>query len=231
MDDLVDTTEMYLKSVLELEEEGVTALRARIAERLEQAGPTVSQTVARLQRDDLLVVSDDRHLEFTEHGRQTAIDVMRKHRLAECLLSEVIGLDWEHLHQEACRWEHVMSDQVETRLVKLLGHPTHTPYGNPIPAPDALTLTAVDEEGAVNLVRLVADRVEPVKARIRWIGEPLQVDPVVLGRLRQAGVLPGALGVFTLHGPSVLAQMTKAGEEIELPHRSAAHLFASAIDV
>ncbi len=229
MDDLVDTTQMYLKSVLELEEEGIPALRARIAERLEQAGPTVSQTVGRMQRDGLLIVSDDRHLEFTEHGRRTAVDVMRKHRLAERLLADVIGLEWEYLHEEACRWEHVMSDQVEARLVEMLDHPSRTPYGNPIPAPDALDVTSAADEGVVNLIRLVAGRDGPVRARIHWIGEPLQVDPVLLGQLRQAGVLPDATGTFLSHGPSVIARMDATGEEIELPHPWAAHLFAAEV--
>ena len=138
MNDLIDTTEMYLRTIFELEEEGIVPLRARIAERLNQSGPTVSQTVARMQRDGLLVVSDDRHLELTDLGRERAIAVMRKHRLAERLLLDVIGLDWQDVHVEACRWEHVMSEQVEQRLVALLGHPQTSPYGNPIPGLDHL---------------------------------------------------------------------------------------------
>ncbi len=138
MNDLIDTTEMYLRTIFELEEEGIVPLRARIAERLNQSGPTVSQTVARMQRDGLLVVSDDRHLELTDLGRDRAISVMRKHRLAERLLLDVIGLEWQDVHVEACRWEHVMSEQVEQRLIALLGHPQTSPYGNPIPGLDHL---------------------------------------------------------------------------------------------
>src|SRR5919112_3157684 len=114
--DLIDTTEMYLRTVYELEEEGVTPLRARIAERLRQSGPTVSQTVARMERDGLLTIEGDRHLELTPEGRRQATSVMRKHRLAECLLIDVIGMEWEEVHIEACRWEHVMSDSVERRI-------------------------------------------------------------------------------------------------------------------
>src|ERR1700755_1186281 len=104
---------MYLRTVYELEEEGVTPLRARIAERLRQSGPTVSQTVARMERDGYLTVEGDRHLQLTDEGRHRAIAVMRKHRLAECLLVDVIQLPWEDVHIEACRWEHVMSEAVE----------------------------------------------------------------------------------------------------------------------
>ena len=98
MNDLIDTTEMYLRTIYDLEEEGVIPLRARIAERLEQSGPTVSQTVSRMERDGLLHVAGDRHLELTEKGRSLAIAVMRKHRLAERLLVDVIGLPWEEVH-------------------------------------------------------------------------------------------------------------------------------------
>src|SRR6266498_2655985 len=131
--DLIDTTEMYLRTIFELEEEGIRPLRARIAERLHQSGPTVSQTVARMERDGLLTVEGDRHLELSGEGRRLATRVMRKHRLAERLLTDVIGLDWELVHAEACRWEHVMSETVERRILELLDHPTESPYGNPIP--------------------------------------------------------------------------------------------------
>ncbi|HWD83073.1 MAG TPA: metal-dependent transcriptional regulator, partial [Kribbella sp.] len=100
MSDLIDTTEMYLRTVYELEEEGIVPLRARIAERLHQSGPTVSQTVARMERDGLIKVEGDRHLELTDVGRKQAVRVMRKHRLAERLLVDVIGLEWEDVHAE-----------------------------------------------------------------------------------------------------------------------------------
>src|SRR2546429_1571011 len=154
VNDLIDTTEMYLRTIYELEEEGVVPLRARIAERLQQSGPTVSQTVARMERDGLVVVADDRHLQLTDHGHDLAVAVMRKHRLAERLLVDVIGLEWEHVHNEACRWEHVMSEAVERRLVALLDHPTSCPHGNPIPGLDELGEPAVPEPGTGPLVTL-----------------------------------------------------------------------------
>src|SRR5215467_12889143 len=132
---------MYLRTILELEEEEVSPLRARIAERLHQSGPTVSQTVNRMERDGLLTVEDDRHLQLTEAGRAHAVHVMRKHRLAELLLVNVIGLPYEEAHEEACRWEHVMSESVEQRVYDLLGRPTRSPYGNPIPGLDEFDTT------------------------------------------------------------------------------------------
>ncbi len=192
MNDLIDTTEMYLRTIYELEEEGVVPLRARIAERLEQSGPTVSQTVGRMERDGLVVVADDRHLQLTDHGRSLAIAVMRKHRLAERLLVDIIGLEWEQVHSEACRWEHVMSEAVERKLVRLLDHPTTSPYGNPIPGLDQLgdgdpappvdpDLMRVDE-----VARRGGGMVE-----VRRIAEHVQLDTVVLGELKAVGIVPG----------------------------------------
>src|SRR6195952_5152305 len=111
---------MNLRTIYELEEEGITPLRARIAERLHQSGPTVSQTVARMERDGLLTVAGDRPPRLTDEGTSVATRVMNKHRIAERLLTDVIGLDWELVHEEACRWEHVMSETVERRPGELL---------------------------------------------------------------------------------------------------------------
>ena len=103
---------MYLRTVYELEEEGIIPMRARIVERLDQSGPTVSQTVTRMERDGLIVVEPDRSLSLTQVGRERATAVMRKHRLAERLLTDVLQLDLSRVHEEACRWEHVMSEEV-----------------------------------------------------------------------------------------------------------------------
>ena len=135
---LIDTQEMYLRTVFELAEEGVVPLRARIAERLAQSGPTVSETVARMERDGLLQVAGGRRLALTETGRALAMRVVRKHRLAECLLADVFKLPLAEVEVEADRWEHVISESVERRLVDLLGHPDHCPHGNPIPGLDEL---------------------------------------------------------------------------------------------
>lgn len=192
MNDLIDTTEMYLRTIYELEEEGVVPLRARIAERLGQSGPTVSQTVGRMERDGLVVVADDRHLQLTDHGRELAIAVMRKHRLAERLLVDVIGLEWEQVHSEACRWEHVMSEAVELKLVQLLGHPTTSPYGNPIPGLDKL-----GEGEPAPPIEPELVRVDEVARRgggtveVRRIAEHIQLNVDLLAELKTVGLTPG----------------------------------------
>lgn len=195
MSGLIDTTEMYLRTILELEEEGITPMRARIAERLEQSGPTVSQTVGRMERDGLLQVAEDRHLRLTDEGRRLAVRVMRKHRIAECLLVDVIGLEWEQVHEEACRWEHVMSETVERKVLAMLGHPTQSPYGNPIPGLDELGDTKAEGEGFdAELVTLDAlnPSGEGASVVVRRIGEPIQTDGELMRTLRRAGVRPGA---------------------------------------
>jgi DtxR family Mn-dependent transcriptional regulator len=190
--DLIDTTEMYLRTVYELEEEGVVPLRARIAERLVQSGPTVSQTVARMERDGLLHVADDRHLLLTDLGRHEAIAVMRKHRLAERLLADIIGLDWEDVHIEACRWEHVMSDAVERRIVALLKKPLVCPHGNPIPGLDELGLPFSAADDATDLVTLTAAAQGPdTVVIVDRISEQLQPDAGTMHRLVLADLTPG----------------------------------------
>ncbi|MEO9138692.1 MAG: metal-dependent transcriptional regulator [Jatrophihabitans sp.] len=189
--ELIDTTEMYLRTVFELEEEGVVPLRARIAERLGQSGPTVSQTVARMERDGLLNVADDRRLELTDLGRREATSVMRKHRLAERLLVDIIGLDWEDVHIEACRWEHVMSDAVERRIVALLTKPLVCPHGNPIPGLDQLGLPFATSDNGLALVTLTDAATAERQVQVDRISELLQPDTQLLHRLTEAGMRPG----------------------------------------
>lgn len=220
MNDLVDTTEMYLRTIYDLEEEGVVPLRARIAERLEQSGPTVSQTVSRMERDGLLTVAGDRHLELTEKGRRLAIAVMRKHRLAERLLVDIIGLPWEEVHAEACRWEHVMSEDVERRLVQVLDRPTVSPFGNPIPGLGLLGLPEQDHEAdGTDLVRLTElPAGDSVAVVVRQLTEHVQGDVALIGRLKEAGVVPNAR-VLVQTGPHGDVTIVVGGHEnVELPH-------------
>jgi len=227
MTDLIDTTEMYLRTILELEEENIIPLRARISERLGHSGPTVSQTIGRMERDGLVHVGDDRRLELSETGRRKAVDVMRKHRLAERLLSDVIGLDWAFVHEEACRWEHVMSEQVERRLIELLGHPVESPYGNPIPG---LTEIGGDasgqfDEGVIGVVKALENAGGSVTGTVRRLAEPAQVDPELLEQLRGAGVMPGAAGTFRYNEGYVLVEMDGNADALELPVEIATHVF------
>jgi DtxR family Mn-dependent transcriptional regulator len=224
MSDLIDTTEMYLRTVLELEEEGVPPLRARIAERLHQSGPTVSQTVARMERDGLLTVEGDRHLALTGLGRARAVAVMRKHRLAELLLVNVIGMPYEEAHEEACRWEHVMSESVEQKVYEMLGRPTRSPYGNPIPGLDDFNGSAPPEK--VEPERNLAFPGLTGTVVVSRICESVQTDAEVLRLLHAAGVDPGAKVAVAQERDAVV--IDRDGGQIRLPREVASRVFVAA---
>ena len=234
---LIDTTEMYLRTVFELEEEGIVPLRARIAERLSQSGPTVSQTVARMERDGLLHVEGGRMLALTETGREQAMRVMRKHRLAECLLVSVIGLPWEEVHIEACRWEHVISDTVERRLVELLDYPVRCPHGNVIPGLAELGVPAdatkrADAASAevdiamANFAILGGDQVI-----VSRISEQVQSDAALMLRLKSIGIQPGREVTLAASdsGVRVTGGDRVGGDAAELPVEVAAHVFVTPV--
>jgi DtxR family transcriptional regulator, Mn-dependent transcriptional regulator len=232
---LIDTTEMYLRTVFELEEEGIVPLRARIAERLSQTGPTVSQTVARMERDGLLRVEGDRQLALTADGREQAMRVMRKHRLAECLLVSVIGLPWEEVHIEACRWEHVISDNVERRLVELLDYPVRCPHGNVIPGltelgvPDDASkqADAATAESDIAMTAMAIPRAEHVT--VSRISEQVQSDAALMLRLKNIGVQPGREVTLaaTDNGVRVTGAETAGEAGAVLPVDIAAHVFVT----
>ncbi len=228
---LIDTTEMYLRTVFELEEEGIVPLRARIAERLAQSGPTVGQTVARMERDGLLHVAGDRQLALTDAGRKLATRVMRKHRLAECLLVSVIQMPWEEVHIEACRWEHVISESVERRLYELLGRPDRCPHGNPIPGLDELVTEAGASPAALDSTMIDATRGtnETVRATVTRITEQVQSDLDLMLKLKRAGIQPGRevlLGAVD-GGVHVSGEDGASGSSADLPTEVASHVFVS----
>lgn len=233
---LIDTTEMYLRTVFELEEEGIVPLRARIAERLSQSGPTVSQTVARMERDGLLRVEGDRQLSLTDSGRMLAMRVMRKHRLAECLLVDVIGLPWEEVHIEAWRWEHVISDSVERRLVELLAYPVRCPHGNIIPglaelgvpADASNRVVAAGREDDVAMTTIASRQAEPVV--VRRISEQVQSDSALMLRLKNIGIQPGREITLAASDDGVRVTGENEAGDLEaelLPLWVAAHVFVA----
>ncbi|MCL1923255.1 MAG: dihydrofolate reductase [Propionibacteriaceae bacterium] len=191
---VIDTTEMYLRTIYELLEEGVPPLRARITERMHHSGPTVSQTISRMGRDGLLTLRPDRHILLSKAGEDRAVRVIRRHRLAERLLVDVIGLDPAQAHDEACKWEHVIGDRVESHLVTLLGDPQESVYGNPIPR---LGESAQESLGrflvGVEVLSSVVAKGGQVEVKLIRIGEYLQQDSETLRVLFQAGIRPGAV--------------------------------------
>jgi DtxR family Mn-dependent transcriptional regulator len=209
MAELHDTTEQYLETVLELEEEGIAPLRARLVERLGVSAPSVSQTVARLSDDGYLTVGEDRVIELTPRGRDIAVSVGRKHRLAERLLRDVIGLEWWKIHREACRWEHAISDDVEDKLIELLGDPGTCPHGNPIPGSD----NRPDQSDAV-LLRDVAEG--PI--RVVRISEELETDDQALLLMERCGFIPGRDAEVTGRGADGVKVVGAVADGVLPPH-------------
>ena len=189
--------EEYLEAIHELEEEGTTVIQARLAERLGHTAPAVSEMMRRL-RDEGYVIVAGRAVSLTVTGRAMAESVVRKHRLAERLLTDVIGLPWHKSHAEACRWEHVISDEVEARLIELLGHPTTCPHGNPIPGsgPPRRGLTALSEARDGDHVRL------------ERVTEQVEIDLESLEYLSDHGFVPGCEATVSSRAPDGTLTLT-----------------------
>jgi DtxR family Mn-dependent transcriptional regulator len=178
-----DATEAYLETILEIEEEGITPIRARLVERLGLSAAAVSEQVNRLVDQGYAELLDDRSLRLTGPGRALATSIVRRHRLAERLLVDVIGLEWEKVHREADRWEHAISADVEAKLVELLGDPATCPHGNPIPGSGH----RVDPVPTVPLAQA-----RPGRVRVARISEKIELDDRALVLLARAGLIPGA---------------------------------------
>jgi DtxR family transcriptional regulator, Mn-dependent transcriptional regulator len=176
--------EEYLETMLALGEEGVPVIQARLAERLGRSAPSVSEMLDRLVEDGY-VRREGRRLFLTDSGRELAEKVVRKHRLAERLLVDVIGLEWHKVHREAGRWEHVISDDVEARLVELLGDPATCPHGNPIPGAGAAAPPVP--------TRPLAEVGDGERVRLVRISEEVETNLGSLTMLDQGGFIPGAV--------------------------------------
>ncbi|BAN01256.1 metal-dependent transcriptional regulator [Ilumatobacter coccineus] len=181
--------EEYCECIFELREDDLDVIQARIAERLQVSRPAVSEMMKRLEAEGL-ITSDD-GIRLTDTGRKLAESVVRRHRLAERFLTDILKLSWAEAHHEAGKWEHVISDSVETAMIDLLGDPTTCPHGNPIPgsqyvAPDSepLASVAVGHEFTV-----------------RRITEELEFEPGLLEFLEESSIQPGERGTVTASSP------------------------------
>jgi DtxR family Mn-dependent transcriptional regulator len=182
--------EEYCEAIFELREDDVDVIQARIAERLEVSRPAVSEMIRRMEKADLVSV-DSGAIKLTTDGSSLAETVVRRHRLAERFLTDLLGLSWAEAHVEAGRWEHVISPTVETAMMKVLGGPTTCPHGNPIPgtdytAPSAVTLDQLEVGQGFEITR---------------IPEELEFTPGLLEFLETSSLLPGHSGTVTAASP------------------------------
>lgn len=198
MGDFHPAVEEYLETILELEESGVIPMRARIVERLGVSAPAVSETVNRMAREGWLTLDERNVIRLTAAGRKYATAIMRRHRLAERLLVDVLKVPWHQVHAEACRLEHAISDSLEAHLVALLGDPGCCPHGNPIPG----SANTVD----FGPLRKLSEVEAGASVVVRRIDEELEAKPDRMYELEQTGLMPGrgvkmtgsANGRFTL---------------------------------
>lgn len=234
MAELINAHEMYLKAVLELEEIGVGALRTQLGKRLNQAPSTVSQTVTKMLRDGLFVaVPGDRQIYLSGDGRRAALDIMRKHRLAECFLEQVVGLEWPFLNREACLIEHAMSSRVTELMAQKLGDPEFSPYGNRIPTTEEIERgfsRSPGTRGLLNALRFTFETSPQSVAVLRYIGEAVQLDTRLLATMERSGLKPGATMFIKRHGPAVRLCAAGFHRTVEFDHELAASLFVEASD-
>jgi DtxR family Mn-dependent transcriptional regulator len=200
-----DATEEYLEAILEIEEEGVIPIRARLVERLGLSAPAVSETVNRLVEHGYAELLDDRSLRLTDKGRDVAVSIVRRHRLAERLLVDIIGLEWEKVHREADRWEHAISADVEEKLVALLGDPATCPHGNPIPG----SRHKVDGGPSTLLTQSAPGRVV-----VRRISEKIEIDDNALEFLAEAQLIPGSDAVVVGTADDGVRVTSGAGDQV-----------------
>ena len=178
--------EEYCECIFDLREDDVEVIQARIAERLRVSRPSVSEMIKRMDAEGLVTVEQGR-IRLTEAGELVATRVVRRHRLAERFLTDILGLSWAQAHIEAGKWEHVMSDDVESAMNRVLGAPTTCPHGNPIPGstyvpPDAVRLNQLETGQTFTVSR---------------IPEELEFAAGMLDFLEQTRLIPGYSGTVT----------------------------------
>jgi DtxR family Mn-dependent transcriptional regulator len=209
--------EEYLEAIHELGEEGMVVIQARLAERLGHSAPAVSEMIKRL-KDEGFVELRGRSLVLTSAGKARAESVVRKHRLAERLLIDIIGLPWEKAHVEAGRWEHVISDEVEVRLIEILGHPTTCPHGNPIPG----------SGGEDHHLRALSESHSGDHIRLERVTEQVEIDLDSLAYLSAHGFLPGTTARVDSCAPDGTLILNVGAGTIALGPALAQQLFVSA---
>ncbi len=208
--------EEYLEAIWELNEEGISVIQARLAEHLGHSAPSVSEMVRRLKADGYVELNG-RFLSLTDKGVARAVSVVRKHRLAERLLTDIIGIPWHRTHVEACRWEHVISDEVEERLVAILDNPATCPHGNPIPGAG----------GKLPELWALAGFEPGDKVRLERVTEQVEVDMDALIYLDDHGFVPGTAAEIKSRAPDGTLTLEMGDGTIALGPTLAGQLFVA----
>jgi DtxR family Mn-dependent transcriptional regulator len=210
--------EEYCEAIFELHEDEVQVIQARIAERLAVSRPAVSEMTKRLEHEGLVEIAGGR-IRLTPDGLRLAERVVRRHRLAERLLTDLLGLSWADAHREAGKWEHVISDSVETALVRVLGDPTTCPHGNPIPGSD------YRPEPSMPLANLSVGE----GFTVQRITEELEFAPGLLDFLEEAALRPGMHGTITASSPDGTTTVEVDGRHVGIGAYASARILVSAV--
>lgn len=199
--------EEYSVTIFELSEDDIKVIQARIAERLVVSRPAVSEMIRRMQNEGLVEVDDAGVISLTDSGRRLAITIVRRHRLAERFMTDILGISWADAHHEAGRWEHVISPRVEEAMLKILEDPTTCPHGNPIPGSDYKAPENLTPLGALN----AGDEFKIVR-----IPEKLEFEPGQLRFLETNGLTPHATGQLLTISPDGTATVTIEDQPVGL---------------
>jgi DtxR family Mn-dependent transcriptional regulator len=206
----------YLAALYEMAEENIPLVQARLAKWMGVSRPSVSEAIKRLMRDRL-VVADGRELEFTKQGMELAKTLVRRHRLVEHFLIEILGLPWHRAHEEAAGWERVVSDEVEQRIREMVNDPATCPHGNPIPG----------AEHRARQGRLVPlGQVEPgQRVVLRRLTEDLELSLDVMRFFEESGLVPGARITIRDVGPDGTRSLDVGGRSVALGEHLADNLW------
>lgn len=209
--------EEYCECIFELREDDVDVIQARIAERLRVSRPSVSEMIRRMADEGLVAIEGNR-ISLSQRGEGLAMQVVRRHRLAERFLTDILGLSWALAHREAGKWEHVMSDEVEEAMERVLGNPTTCPHGNPIPgsdyeAPEAVRLNKIGEGSTFTVTR---------------IPEELEFTPGMLDYLEKWRLVPGYSGTVTGIARDGSMTVNVEGNDVEVDPFATSRIFVTA---
>lgn len=214
--------EEYSETVYELAEDGVEVIQARIAERLEVSRPAVSEMIRRMEKEGLVAIDGRGVISLTTEGSRLATTVVRRHRLAERFLTDILSLSWTDAHHEAGRWEHVISPTVEAAMMRVLDDPTTCPHGNPIPGSDYSR-----PEGAQPLIEFGIDG----NFVVHRIPEELEFQEGQLAYLEESGILPGRVGTVLSVAPDGTTTVSMDGRAVGVSAFAAARILVAAADV
>lgn len=186
-DILSATVEEYLETIYNMSMEGEIVIGARLAERFQVSAPTVTEMLKRLVRDGYVEMNNKRHVTLTEEGNQAAEAVLRRHRLTERFLVDMLGMQWHEVHEEACRLEHFISGAVESRVMTSLNNPTTCPHGNPIPGSVPNARTYLKDSHAVRLSTVE----DGTRVRILCVSEVVEDEEALILYMHEKGLTPG----------------------------------------